>query len=61
MDKKKNSFKDILQWNDMLISDDWQSDFQLVPYIIKDVGVYFDGLDYWDRRHCDQSCLFIDK
>lgn len=41
MDKKKNSFKDILQWNDMLISDDWQSDFQLhvVPYIIKDVGV----------------------
>lgn len=23
----------------MLISDDWQSDFQLVPYIIKDVGV----------------------
>lgn len=39
MDKKKNSFKDILQGNDMLISDDWQSDFQLVPYIIKDVGV----------------------
>lgn len=38
-----------------------ESDFQLVPYIIKDVGVYFDGLDYWDRRHCDQSCLFIDK
>lgn len=39
MDKKKNSFKDILQWNDMLISDDWQSDFQLVPYSVKDVGV----------------------